>query len=351
MLKRPAWLKAATRKRGVTIAALIAAQVVVFLVTVPGVAGPAFAGSEPKTDRERNKTKTNNLGKDGFTIEGNVVRVRCFCDIPQVIIGTKDGEVALNILTKKDNFTCPEATVGDYIYVHEGMKESEVLYEAYEVHHKQQERDNDTRKAERNSKNDQDRTRADGDRDDEEYHENPGINGSQRFDTAIDDTNNYNADHDADNEEKYPAKALPIPPKQDFLTVGKVFQPGEPVSLNVLDGRVTVSAPGGTLWLPFTLAIRPVMTETIAHLPGKRVDNLVFEVGTDNCENKQISNDFPGPVNLAVKVSGGDLSKMTLARFDFGAGRWVAITSQVDAAKNLVSATIQSTNVYAVIER
>jgi hypothetical protein len=108
-------------------------------------------GNRQKTAEERREEKeqeeqdddsprnpTNTLGLDNFQLEGQVVSLNCDVQPKLIVIRTLDGEVTLHqgprdAVNRVDRLYCGDLVVGDYIFVHEAEKKSEMAYYAYYI--------------------------------------------------------------------------------------------------------------------------------------------------------------------------------------------------------------------------
>jgi hypothetical protein len=96
-------------------------------------AGTGAARHDPSDDTPRRLTETqrqqreqtNQLGRDDYHSEGNVLDVQPDAAPPFLVIGTRDGRQTVHI--NGDDW--PDVRVGDYVEV-DGVKENEQLFEA-----------------------------------------------------------------------------------------------------------------------------------------------------------------------------------------------------------------------------
>jgi len=91
---------------------------------------------EIKDDSPRNPTNT--LGLDNFQLEGQVVSLNCDVQPKEIVIKTVDGDATLfqgprDAVNRIDRLYCGDLMVGDYIFVHEADKKSEMAYYAFYI--------------------------------------------------------------------------------------------------------------------------------------------------------------------------------------------------------------------------
>ena len=98
--------------------------------TVPPTKVTSDDKSRPKTETQRQQDDhTNQLGRDDYHTEGNVVEVFLDAVPPYAVIATRDGLVQV-LLNCEDG--CPAVRVGDYLQA-DGVKENEGLFNAEDV--------------------------------------------------------------------------------------------------------------------------------------------------------------------------------------------------------------------------
>jgi hypothetical protein len=108
-------------------------------------------GRREKTAEEKKKEKeqeehdddsarntTNTLGLDNFQLEGQVVGLNCDAQPKEIVIHTVDGDATLyqgprDTQNRIDRLYCGDLIVGDYVFVHEAEKKSEMAYNAYYI--------------------------------------------------------------------------------------------------------------------------------------------------------------------------------------------------------------------------
>jgi hypothetical protein len=100
---------------------------------------------QQEKDDDSPRNDTNTLARDNFELEGNVIRLNCDAQPKEIVITTVDGEATLyqgprDLQNRVDRLYCGDLIVGDYIFVHEAQKRSELAYDAYYISC-QQERD------------------------------------------------------------------------------------------------------------------------------------------------------------------------------------------------------------------
>jgi len=91
---------------------------------------------EIKDDSARNTTNT--LAIDNFQLEGQVVSLNCDVQPKEIVIRTVDGEATLyqgprEAVNRIDRLYCGDLMPGDYVFVHEAEKRSELAYDAYYI--------------------------------------------------------------------------------------------------------------------------------------------------------------------------------------------------------------------------
>jgi hypothetical protein len=91
---------------------------------------------EVKDDSAR--TTTNTLGLDNFQLEGQVVSLNCDVQPKEIVIHTVDGDATLyqgprDTENRIDRLYCGDLIVGDYVFVHEAEKKSEMAYYAFYI--------------------------------------------------------------------------------------------------------------------------------------------------------------------------------------------------------------------------
>jgi hypothetical protein len=89
-------------------------------------------------DDDSPRNDTNTLSRDNFELEGTVVALNCDAQPKQIVIKTVDGEATLfsgprETENRTDRLYCGDLLVGDYIFIHEGLKVNETAYEAYYI--------------------------------------------------------------------------------------------------------------------------------------------------------------------------------------------------------------------------
>ena len=84
------------------------------------------------------RTTTNTLGLDNYQLEGQVVSLNCDVQPKEIVIRTVDGEATLyqgprDAVNRIDRLYCGDLIVGDYIFVQEAEKKSEMAYNAFYI--------------------------------------------------------------------------------------------------------------------------------------------------------------------------------------------------------------------------
>jgi hypothetical protein len=89
-------------------------------------------------DDDSPRNDTNALSRDNFELEGTVVALNCDVQPKEIVIRTVDGEATLfsgprETENRTDRLYCGDLIVGDYIFIHDGLKVNETAYEAYYI--------------------------------------------------------------------------------------------------------------------------------------------------------------------------------------------------------------------------
>lgn len=90
---------------------------------------------QEEADDDAPRNPTNTLGLDNFQLEGQVVSLNCEVQPKEIVIRTVDGEATLyqgprDAVNRIDRLYCGDLVVGDYIFVQEAEKKSEMAYYA-----------------------------------------------------------------------------------------------------------------------------------------------------------------------------------------------------------------------------
>lgn len=93
------------------------------------------AKEQEERDDDSPRNPTNTLGLDNFQLEGQVVSLNCEAQPKEIVIRTVDGEATLyqgprDEVNRIDRLYCGDLLVGDYVFVHEADKRSEMAYNA-----------------------------------------------------------------------------------------------------------------------------------------------------------------------------------------------------------------------------
>ncbi len=96
------------------------------------------AKDQEERDDDTPRNPTNTLGLDNFQLEGQVVSLNCEVQPKEIVIRTVDGEATLlqgprDAVNRKDRLYCGDLLVGDYVFVHEAEKKSEMAYHAFYI--------------------------------------------------------------------------------------------------------------------------------------------------------------------------------------------------------------------------
>jgi hypothetical protein len=93
---------------------------------------------QEEKDDDSPRNDTNALSLDNFELEGTVVALNCDAQPKEIVINTLDGEATLfagprETENRTDRLYCGDLIVGDYIFIHDGLKVNEKAYEAYYI--------------------------------------------------------------------------------------------------------------------------------------------------------------------------------------------------------------------------
>lgn len=93
---------------------------------------------QEEEDDDSPRNTTNTLGLDNYQLEGQVVSLNCEVQPKEIVIRTVDGEATLfqgprDAVNRIDRLYCGDLVVGDYIFIHEAEKKSEMAYYAYYI--------------------------------------------------------------------------------------------------------------------------------------------------------------------------------------------------------------------------
>ena len=93
---------------------------------------------QEEEDDDSPRNTTNTLGLDNFQLEGQVVSLNCDLQPKEIVIKTVDGDATLfqgprDAVNRKDRLYCGDLLVGDYVFIHEAEKKSELAYYAYYI--------------------------------------------------------------------------------------------------------------------------------------------------------------------------------------------------------------------------
>jgi hypothetical protein len=93
---------------------------------------------QEEEDDDSPRTTTNTLALDNYQLEGNVVRLNCETQPKEIVITTVDGEATLyqgprDTENRIDRLYCGDLVVGDYVFVQEAQKRTEMAYDAYYI--------------------------------------------------------------------------------------------------------------------------------------------------------------------------------------------------------------------------
>jgi hypothetical protein len=93
---------------------------------------------QEEKDDDSARVTTNTLGTDNYQLEGQVVSLNCDVQPKEIVIRTVDGEATLfqgprDAVNRIDRLYCGDLKEGDYVFVQEAQKRSEVAYDAYYI--------------------------------------------------------------------------------------------------------------------------------------------------------------------------------------------------------------------------
>ncbi|MFN8526847.1 MAG: hypothetical protein U0821_27400 [Chloroflexota bacterium] len=167
---------------------------------------------------------------------------------------------------------------------------------------------------------------------------------------------NENDENDNEDEDEPPpppqvrAPAPPPPPPKPVCS-----RPGDTTVLSSDDERIAVRVFNSMPRSVKFRFIRPVDPSSVPATPGRKVDDLLFQLVAEECDGGGIGT-LPAEVNLGVRytdgeVSGMDESKITISRLGAD-NKWQAEPKQApDPGANYVSATITNLGYFVVHER
>jgi hypothetical protein len=315
-------------------------------------------------EKER-RVETNNLPNEALQIEGQVLETLCKRNPKEVIIGTIGGNVTLRLIPRRldDGFLyegevrCDDLVPGDYVYVHEGMRETEHLFDVYQLRCRRDRSVTDVVLS------------GNGNEDDEDDRTNAGENscphirsaaqsrlGGVESDVAFrwaaaDGAMRQAGDNGNDNEDLRRVDEGSEPnPLADFTTL--IVAAGEAGTLTSPDGTVAISVRPGSMTRPLVLLYRDVEPLALPAMPPSNLNvGAVFFLlaGTDE---GPLTDALPGPVNLSIRMRQEyardvDPSRATIAILETDQGGWVPIESTADTDSGYVSATISRVGLYS----
>lgn len=192
--------------------------------------------------------------------------------------------------------------------------------------------------------------------DDDNGGDNRDNNDGDDNDNSADNEDNDNGgdDNGNDNYEDVappPSSSAPAPAPAPACST-----PGQEMSFQTGDGRVTVRV-FGTMSQSLKFSIRmPIDSASVPPAPGQVVGGLLFQLIAETCDGSPVAV-LPAEVNLGVRYSDGDAAGLneanfTLARLDTSANQWRTVQKQAaDPPSNLTSATITEMGFYVLYQR
>jgi hypothetical protein len=194
--------------------------------------------------------------------------------------------------------------------------------------------------------------------DDDEDNDNAvcyeSLNSNEEVPCDFDDNGNNNDNFYAPAPYNPPAPAAPAP---SAASDSRCFSTGETgqVVLNLSGGSVVLSVVGPGLPSPSRVGLETVSDPSaIAAPPGgaTMLDALIWRVtATAGCDGGS-ANQITGAVNLGIPYN-ASANKARLQIVYLQGGQWVEVptTPDPDPSKPYISATIQNTGIYAVIQK
>ena len=208
---------------------------------------------------------------------------------------------------------------------------------------------------------DDDGDNDDNDGDDGDDNDNDADDGDDD-DDGDDNDNDGDGDDDGDDDDDDdggvvgPAPAQSAAPAPAAATAAACSTPGQEMSFQTADGRITVRV-FGTMSQSIQFSIRfPIDPASVPPAPGPMVDTLLFQLIAETCDGSPLAV-LPAEVNLGVRytdaeAAGLNEANFTLSRLDTSANQWRQVQKQAaDPPNNYTSATITEMGFYVLHQR
>lgn len=299
------------------------------LIAATGTSASVMASPLADDDaKERRKLRTNELGKDAFEIEGEVISVHCGRMPPELVIGTVDGPATIRIMRNKkkdDDLDCDEVHRGDYIKVEYAHKHHEGLYDGYkfELDHECDDDENENGEC--------------GD----DHDDHADVRGNRRGESR-DGHGDHGHDQRRDGAHGH----------QVYETVVMITA-GAAATITAGDGLVIVQIGAGTIAQTLELTIRS-SEHPASEPPGAHVGEITFEIAAR--DGGEVLARLPAAVTVIARYHDDDVEdlderRFALAAWEAATSQWLPLPSVASPDSNQVSALSARLGTYALYQR